>query len=344
MKSMPDYPKEVIDKIKEIDLLTYLENYEPYELVKINERMYSTREHDSLKISNGLWCWWSRGIGGKNALKFLTVVRGMKYEDAVELLINKTAIAPPVYAKPIKVDKAKKLILPEKAVDNSCLARYLQWDRGIDGEIVEYCIKNNLVYEGIYQSKKSKRIFKNAIFVGYDPSGQAKYAAYRSIGKSKYMGDCTGSTKQYSFRLGHNTQNRELHLFECAIDALSYATLLDMYGHNWQAYNLVSLAGVYQPKEQIEESTVPIALAKHLKENPNIDTVILHLDNDYTGRMATKALKIILPKHIKVIDSPAKLGKDVNDFLLIKKGLIKPFKYDWRNDKNARKNSLCPAR
>lgn len=45
---MSDYPKEVIEKIKEIDLLTYLENYEPYELVKINERMYSTREHDSL--------------------------------------------------------------------------------------------------------------------------------------------------------------------------------------------------------------------------------------------------------------------------------------------------------
>lgn len=343
MKVMSDYPKEIIEQIKEIDLLTYLENYEPYELVKINERMYSTREHDSLKISNGLWCWWSRGIGGKNALKFLMVVRGMSYDDAVELLVNKTAVAPPVYSKPVKFEKAKKLILPEKAVDNSRLSRYLQWNRGIDEEIVEYCIKNDLIFEGLFTSKKSGKTFRNAIFVGYDSAGKAKYAAYRSLDSNRYMGDCTGSTKEYSFRLGHNTTDNELHLFECAIDALSYAALLNMYGHNWQSYNLVSLAGVYQPKEKIEESKVPIALAKYLKENPNIDTVMLHLDNDYVGRMATKALKIILPKHIKVIDSPPTLGKDVNDFLLIKKGLIKPFKYNWRNDKNAKK-SLCPAR
>lgn len=208
-----------------IDLLTYLENYEPYELVKINERMYSTREHDSLKISNGLWCWWSRGIGGKNALKFLMVVRGMSYEDAVELLVNKTAIAPPVYSKPIKFEKAKKLILPDRAIDNSRLSRYLQWNRGIDEEIVEYCIKNDLIFEGLFTSKKSGKTFRNAIFVGYDPSGQAKYAAYRSLDSNRYMGDCTGSTKEYSFRLGDNAVDNELHLFECAIDALSYALL-----------------------------------------------------------------------------------------------------------------------
>lgn len=71
---------------------------------------------------------------------------------------------------------------------------------------------------------------------------------------------------------------------------------------------------------------------------------MLHFDNDYIGRMATKALKVILPKHIKVIDSPPTLGKDVNDFLRIKKGLIQPFKYNWRNDKNAKKKSLCTAR
>lgn len=177
MKVMSDYPKEVIEKIKEIDLLTYLENYEPYELVKINERMYSTREHDSLKISNGLWCWWSRGIGGKNALKFLMVVRGMSYDDAVELLVNKTAIAPPVYSKPIKFEKAKKLILPDRAIDNSRLSRYLQWNRGIDEEIVEYCIKNDLIFEGLFTSEKSGKTFRNAIFVGYDPSGKAKYSA-----------------------------------------------------------------------------------------------------------------------------------------------------------------------
>lgn len=46
---MAHYPRELIEGIKQIDLLTYLENYEPGELVKINEHMYTTREHDSLK-------------------------------------------------------------------------------------------------------------------------------------------------------------------------------------------------------------------------------------------------------------------------------------------------------
>lgn len=80
-----------------------------------------------------------------------------------------------------------------------------------------------------------------------------------------------------------------------------------------------------------------VALAKYLKESPNIDTAKLHLDNDYPGRMATKALTAILPKSIKVIDKPVKYGKDVNDFLLIKKGVLKSFKYNWRNDKNVKK-------
>lgn len=341
---MAYYPRELLVEIKQIDLLTYLENYEPGELVKINEHMYSTREHDSLKISNGLWFWWSRGIGGRSALDFLVKVRGMDFTDAVEVLVNKTAARKPIYSKLLTVPKSKKLILPEKAEDNSRLALYLQRDRGIDEEIVEYCIKNNLIYEGLYKSEKTDKVFRNAIFVGYDSSGHAKYAAYRSLNKSRYMGDCSGSTKEYSFRLGANKDSNELHLFECAIDALSFATLLKMKGHNWLEYNLISLSGVYQPKEQIEESTVPIALANYLKENPNINTLKLHLDNDYTGRMATKALQVILPKNIKVIDKPVKYGKDVNDFLLIQKGLKRPFKYIRRTQNEQSKQSLCPTR
>ena len=51
-----------------MDLLTYLRRFEPQELVHIGGDTYATRTHDSLKISNGKWCWWSRNIGGTNAL------------------------------------------------------------------------------------------------------------------------------------------------------------------------------------------------------------------------------------------------------------------------------------
>ena len=45
--------REMIDRAKEMDLLTYLQTYEPQELVHFGGSTYCTREHDSLKISNG---------------------------------------------------------------------------------------------------------------------------------------------------------------------------------------------------------------------------------------------------------------------------------------------------
>ena len=54
----------VIEQARQMDLLSYLRAYEPNNLVRVGGNVYCTREHDSLKISNGKWFWWSRGIGG----------------------------------------------------------------------------------------------------------------------------------------------------------------------------------------------------------------------------------------------------------------------------------------
>ena len=50
---MPYIAPEVVQEAKRMDLLTYLQNYEPQELVHFGGNTYCTREHDSLKISNG---------------------------------------------------------------------------------------------------------------------------------------------------------------------------------------------------------------------------------------------------------------------------------------------------
>jgi hypothetical protein len=136
------------------------------------------------------------------------------------------------------------------------------------------------------------------------------------------MGDCTGSKKQYSFRLtAENTG--EVHLFECAIDLLSYATLMKLEGKNWRQFNLISLAGVYSPKQNIGDSKVPVTVRKLLEKDKSIKRIILHLDNDIAGRKATKALQTILTDKYEVVDDPPKCGKDVNDFLCIKLGISK---------------------
>lgn len=68
---MPYIAPEVVQEAKRMDLLTYLKNYEPYELVHFSGNTYTTKTHDSLKISNGRWMWWSRGIGGRRRFRRL---------------------------------------------------------------------------------------------------------------------------------------------------------------------------------------------------------------------------------------------------------------------------------
>lgn len=72
---MPFYNQEEIEKAREVDLFTYLQACEPQELVHVSGNVYCTREHDSLRISNGKWCWFSRGIGGYSVLNYLIKVK-----------------------------------------------------------------------------------------------------------------------------------------------------------------------------------------------------------------------------------------------------------------------------
>ena len=86
---------EDIEEVRKIDVLTYLKNYEPHELVKVTRDTYCTKEHDSLKISNGKWFWFSQNIGGHTALDYLIIVKGYALPAAVEMLLGRTAVNPP---------------------------------------------------------------------------------------------------------------------------------------------------------------------------------------------------------------------------------------------------------
>lgn len=304
---MPFIAPEVITEAKRMDLLTYLRNYEPYELVKFSGDTYTTRTHDSLKISNGKWMWWSQGIGGKSALDYLVKVKGQSFLEAVETIMGHTAVQAPVYEKP-HIKKEVPLLLPDKSASTDKIYEYL-FGRGIDYEIINYCVANEMIMESLP--------YHNVVFIGYDENHKAKYAAYRSTNGERIMGDCSGSKKQYSFQLADG-KGDEVHLFECAVDLLSYATLCKMKGRDWRELNLVSLAGVYSPKKKIEESKVPAALEGFIKSHPNIKRIVLHLDNDNAGRLATKTLQTILPAEYEVIDDPPPMGKDFNDFLCLK--------------------------
>lgn len=309
---MPFIAPEVITEARRMDLLSYLRAYEPNELVRFSGNTYTTRTHDSLKISNGKWMWWSRGIGGNSALDYLVKVKGLSFLEAVETIMGCKVALPTDYCTP-KKETPKELKLPPKSASTEIVTEYL-FCRGIDYEIITHCIQKGLIFESLP--------YHNAVFVGKDEKGTPRYAAYRATNKSRLMGDASGSDKHYSFRL-EGSNKSEVHLFECAIDALSYATLMKMNGDDWRKENLVSLAGVYAPREKIEKSKVPAAVEGFLKSHPEIKQIVLHFDNDEVGRKASQALQIILPDRYEVIDSPPKFGKDFNDFLCMKLGIYK---------------------
>lgn len=250
----------VIEQARQINLLSYLQRYEPSNLERVAGNVYCTREHDSLKISNGKWYWWSRGIGGYSALDYLMKVRELGFVEAVQTLTGDMGDwKPPPPA--VKKDEPKVLLLPEKNADCDKVTEYL-FGRGVDYQLIQDCIAEGIIFES--------RPYHNAVFVGKDESGKPKYAALRSTLGSSFRQDASGSDKRYSFRLLAREPTDKVHLFEAAIDLLSYATYLKCEGKDYKAANLLSLSGVYQPQKELSESKIPIALSTYLQKNLQI--------------------------------------------------------------------------
>ena len=233
-----EFSQETLQRVREIDLLTYLRTCEPDNLKRISASTYATRDHDSLKISNGKWFWWSRGIGGGTALDYLIKVREMHFVQAVQLLSDLAGVCELPYktAQKPKEVKPKALYLPPKNNDAQQVIQYLT-QRGIDKSIIQSCLRDGILYES--------RGYHHAVFVGKNEDGKPKFAAIRSTAGEPIKRDASGSDKQYSFRLLSNQPSAELHLFEAAIDLLSYATYLQYTKRDFHKLYLLSLAGVY---------------------------------------------------------------------------------------------------
>ena len=291
---------EEIARAKQIDLLTYLQTYEPSNLVHFSGNTYCTREHDSLKISNGKWHWFSRGIGGKNAVDYLIKVKDYSFPQAVQALTEGTAPMPSVFHVP-KTDPPKVFTMPDVSPTTHRIVDYLT-HRGIHPDILDFCMENKLLFE--------TKQYHNALFAGYDANGKMRYGALRGTSGS-FKGEVPGSDKRYSFSIPSEERSANLHLFEAAIDAISYATLLRMKNRAWRKDALLSLAGVYQSRTP----TVPPALKQYLKEHPEIRELHLHLDNDEIGHAAAFNIAQCLQDQYTVINKPPPCGKDVNEYL-----------------------------
>ena len=311
---MPWVDDEQIALAREVDLLSYLQASEPGELVATRyPGEYRTATHGSLVISNGKWVWNRTKMGGTTAVDYLTDVRGMKFNDAVETVLGSRA-APSFLSLPgdhPKPPPPKKWTFypPKPERFSNRAVSYLQ-ERGISPEVIRRAMQIGIFYESRYYNPKSP--YHNAavcVFAGKDESGKVVFAVLRGIDTDLKM-DKAGSDKRFNFHIpAKNPASRHLAVFEAPIDALSHAAFQHRDGWAWSGHRL-SLGG-----------TSDVALIAFLKRNPQIKRITLHLDNDEAGWTAARQIKATLAgdsrfKRIRVSINPPRGGKDYNDALL----------------------------
>lgn len=305
--------KEQIEKARQIDALTYMKLYEPSDLKHIKGNTYQLVSHDSCKFNNGMWYWWSQGIGGRSALDFLTKVRDMEFTEAVTLLTGDEVTrldiqhASPLYAK----KERKELEIPDRADNQERLYEYLCGTRGISRHIVQELADRGQIY--------LTRDKNNCAFVGKDFDGNIKMITLRgTVGSFKNTAE--GSDRNYPFSVisaDYGTKNSVVHFFEAPIDLLSYATIMGDVGIDYKTQNMIANCGIAKYNEKDQELKLPMALKTYL-DNFQTKTVCLHLDTDEPGIKAAEYIKKVLCiKGYNVMNQPPPKGyKDCNDFLL----------------------------
>ena len=175
-------------------------------------------------------------------------------------------------------------------------------------DVLDYCVQLGILYESAP--------YHNAVFVGMDERGEARYAFLRGIydnqGKSFRM-EQEGSEKRYSFCVPPLGKSCRVVVYEACIDALAHMTLEG----NADKYRL-SLGGVAAPKEgtgqNVRKMKIPDALEHFLKQHPEVTEIEICTDNDFAGRWACEQIKEHYEKEYAVFSNlPPIEGADYGD-------------------------------
>lgn len=229
---MPWVTEEEIQAAKNMTAYEYLRTHQAQRLQKTRTRNeWQLTDHDSFKINelSGKWHWKSRDIGGVSALRFLIEVDGMKFTDAVKLLCEES----PSFLPTQSVEKEKSPFkLPERFLNCRRIRAYLN-HRGISDAVITYCISQEILYESVP--------YHNAVFVGKDESGKARYAFLRGIYEKNGKGfkmEQAGSEKKYSFCIPPRKETNRVAVYEACIDALAHMTLEEGKRHSYICWQI----------------------------------------------------------------------------------------------------------
>lgn len=208
-----------------------------YDLVQ-EGKFYRLRDPDSLVFTpEGKWFWNSRRLHG-SALDFIVQYEGRSFPEAV-LILAGDAVQPSTCKRPEPPPKVQEVHpsppvefkLPPPAGDMRRMFGYLCGARKLDYGVVKEMVAQGGVYESLFRTSTGKNLH-NACFVSYNAMGTPVGAYQRGITTdSTFKGDAPGSSKNWGWLLSGRHPTK-LYIFEAAIDAASYVSLLLRQGEH----------------------------------------------------------------------------------------------------------------
>lgn len=315
-----DLRTAIIENIAIADLLST----EGFEVIPRGRKL-TVKGHDSLVITpdKKVFTWNSRGFGGSvidlymglhncDARTAMTALR--KQLPEYEKGRSKPYQPRPSPTKPPAPEAQKSVSLSLPAEDKSKWRRiyaYLISTRKITPTIVKWLVQEKT----IYPDERG-----NLCYLGRDAKGEINYCARKGTltprdGKKGYRNVVEGSDYQKRCVMNQSPSHTKLVVTEAAVDAWSFASMLEIHGLDHKAYTYLSL-----------ETTYEGPLGIFLDENPQIRTIYLAQDADESGiKSRINCRKLLEEKDFtgRVIDklpnANAPGAKDWNDALILKR-------------------------
>ena len=262
------FTDEEIKKANSVDLLMLAKQY-GYETEKGGKNAIHLKKSGGLYIFPNENCFYHHTSDERHkeggAIRFVMHQENLSFGEAVAKLLNEDYVIHQAEQKPYTPEPRQPMLLPDKADNFKRAYWYLVSIRGIDPKIVSALMNEKKVFQ---EAK-----FGNAVFVGYDCDGTAKYCSMRSTyPNNKFKRDADNSDKSYPFFVEGKSDTAIIT--EAPIELISHATLTKMFSKtNWKQDHRVSLGCLSMA-----------ALDRYLEWHPEIKKLVFALNNDYLAR------------------------------------------------------------
>ena len=262
------FTDEEIKKANSVDLLMLAKQY-GYETEKGGKNAIHLKKSGGLYIFPNENCFYHHTSDERHkeggAISFVMHQEGMPFGEAVGKLLNEDYVVYQAEQKAYAPEPHRLVTLPDKAQNFKRVYWYLVSVRGVDSQIVSAFMNEKKVYQ--------EAEFGNAVFVGYDRDGTARYCSMRSTyPNSKFKRDADNSDKSYPF-FAEGKSDLAI-ITEAPIDLMSHATLTKMFGNtDWRQDHRLSVGCLSMA-----------ALDRYLEWHPEIKNLVFALDNDYLAR------------------------------------------------------------